>query len=209
MWNRFVAMGDSVTEGIGDDVEGIPCLSWAYHFAKEWQERYPELIYTNIAIRGQTTAEIRRTQLGKCMALRPDLVSLMAGGNDVLQGRWNASAFEQEFGEMLSTLLQTGVTIISSTVPDFPKLRTLPTSQAGQIRSQLTELNQLIREKCVEFGVPYAELWHAPFTLNLETWSRDGIHPNSVGYMALAGAMNDVLLQIKNTPNGPLGGISK
>lgn len=198
MWKRFVAMGDSVTEGIGDEVKGIPCVSWADHLAKEWKEANQEFRYTNTALRGQTAAEIRQTQLEQCLALQPDLVSVMAGGNDVLTGKWNAALFEQEFVEMLSALTKTGATVISSTVPDFPRFAKLPPSQAEHLRGQLQELNQLIRKICAHHGVPFAELWHAPFTMNVSTWSRDGIHPNSIGYQELANALKEVLMLAKN-----------
>jgi hypothetical protein len=39
MWNCYVAIGDSVTEGIGDVVAEIPCESWCVHLSKEWREQ--------------------------------------------------------------------------------------------------------------------------------------------------------------------------
>ncbi len=197
MWKRFVAMGDSVTSGVGDDVDGIHCFSWAYHLAKELGEDNTEFSYNNIAVKGQTAREIRQTQLEQCLAMKPDLVSVMGGGNDVLTNSWNAATFEREFKEIFSALSKTGITIISSTVPDFPRLESLPASHAEYMRGQIQELNQLIRKICSQHDVPYAELWHAPFTMNVSTWSRDGIHPNSIGYQQLAHAMKQVLMQTK------------
>lgn len=186
MWNRFVAIGDSVTEGIGDDVNHIPCKSWADHLAQEWLKENPSFSYVNLAMRGQTASDIRATQLDRAIELQPDLVSVVAGANDVLKGVWNPTIFEHEYTQMLERLSQTGATVLSSTVPDFPMLRKLPVQKAEFVRNQLLELNELIRVSCHKYGVIYSEIWQAPFTMDQFAWSEDGVHPNAIGYLKLA-----------------------
>ncbi|MGC5324716.1 SGNH/GDSL hydrolase family protein [Brevibacillus sp. SYSU BS000544] len=194
MWNRFVAIGDSVTKGIGDEVNNIPCRSWADHLALEWQNKNTSFYYENLAIRGLTAAEVRETQLEKAVSLQPDIVSVVAGGNDVLKSVWNPTIFEREFTFMLERLSQTGATIISSTVPDFPVLRKLPDQKAEQVRIQLQELNELIRKSCEKYTILCSDIWRAPFTMDHSGWSEDGIHPNSIGYMQLAQFIKEDLL---------------
>ncbi|MED3039282.1 SGNH/GDSL hydrolase family protein, partial [Bacillus tropicus] len=93
MWQRFVAIGDSFTEGIGDEVEGIALKSWVDHFV---QMCVNDIEYVNFAKRGLVTKEIRSQQLEKALAFKPDLVSLIAGANDVLKGRWNLQTYRND-----------------------------------------------------------------------------------------------------------------
>jgi len=83
-FHRYVALGDSQTEGLNDfDAQG-GTLGWADRFAALVAEGSPDLLYANLAIRGRRTARIRADQLEPALALDPDLASVMAGANDVL-----------------------------------------------------------------------------------------------------------------------------
>ncbi|MDD1371122.1 SGNH/GDSL hydrolase family protein, partial [Bacillus sp. MHSD17] len=116
MWKRFVAIGDSFTEGIGDEVEGIALKSWVDHFV---QLCAFDIEYANFAKRGLVTKEIRSQQLEKALTFNPDLVSLIAGANDVLKGRWNHDAYKNDMEFMIDTLSKAGADIIIANLPDF------------------------------------------------------------------------------------------
>ena len=84
LFHRYVALGDSQTEGMNDlDAHG-GIRGWADRFAVYLAERNPDLLYANLAIRGRRTKRIRADQLEPALALNPDLASVMAGANDVL-----------------------------------------------------------------------------------------------------------------------------
>lgn len=116
MWKRFVAIGDSFTEGIGDEVEGIALKSWVDHFVQLCEN---DIEYANFAKRGLVTKEIRSQQLEKALTFNPDLVSLIAGANDVLKGRWNHDAYKNDMEFMIDTLSKAGADIIIANLPDF------------------------------------------------------------------------------------------
>lgn len=116
MWKRFVAIGDSFTEGIGDEIEGITLKSWVDHFV---QLCVNDIEYANFAKRGLVTKEIRSQQLEKALAFKPDLVSLIAGANDVLKGRWNLQTYKNDMEFMIDKLSKTGANIMIANLPDF------------------------------------------------------------------------------------------
>lgn len=116
MWKRFVAIGDSFTEGIGDEVEGIALKSWVDHFV---QLCVNDIEYANFAKRGLVTKEIRSQQLEKALTFNPELVSLIAGANDVLKGRWNHDAYKNDMEFMIDRLSKTGADIMIANLPDF------------------------------------------------------------------------------------------
>jgi lysophospholipase L1-like esterase len=83
-WRRHVAVGDSLSEGLGDPLPDRGVRGWATLFAEHLREVAPELEFTNLAVRGHRTRDAIRRQLPAALELRPDLVTVFIGGNDVL-----------------------------------------------------------------------------------------------------------------------------
>ena len=83
---RFVAIGDSFTEGVGDErPDGSP-RGWADLTAEGWATALEEPIqYANLAIRGRLAWPVVDEQLEDALALRPTHLSFNGGGNDMLR----------------------------------------------------------------------------------------------------------------------------
>ncbi|WP_279403059.1 SGNH/GDSL hydrolase family protein, partial [Arthrobacter sp. JCM 19049] len=82
-----MALGDSFTEGIGDPDENNPGRhrGWADRLAEQLSSSVEDFAYANLAIRGRLIAQIVEEQIDPAIALKPDLISICAGGNDVLR----------------------------------------------------------------------------------------------------------------------------
>lgn len=78
-WNHFVALGDSITASVGDNVPGIESLRWADRIAHALRRINPGLRYDNLAQHGHTTQDVHTRQCPEAVALRPDLVSILSG----------------------------------------------------------------------------------------------------------------------------------
>ena len=192
MWQHFVAMGDSLTEGVGDPVDGIEMLGWADRFHRMLLQESPECRYTNLAGRGLVASEVRGQQLELALALLPDLVSVVTGGNDILKGYWNGPHYEAEIAAMLEELTATGATVLTSTIPDF-RFLAVPPDFKERVTQQVIEVNTIIRRMAQRFDVRCAEAWNHPATLELNFWSADGVHPNAFGYSQIATEMAKAL----------------
>lgn len=180
-FQTFVALGDSFTRGIGDPVPGCPAGSALDQVADELRRLNPQLHYVNLAQRGLTTRQILNTQLEPALALRPDLVSVMPGGNDCLKDQWAPSAFQADFRAMLSSFPT--ATLITATLPDFSERLTLPPDRCAQLSAHLQEANRVIREVSSDLGALLVEFdWDD----HPGVWSQDGIHPNARGYALAA-----------------------
>src|SRR5690554_4147902 len=86
-WTRYVAIGDSFTEGIGDPeptAEG-GMRGWADRVAEVLAHQSEDFAYANLAVRGKLLRGIRDDQAELALALNPDLISVSAGGNDILR----------------------------------------------------------------------------------------------------------------------------
>ncbi|OWW11939.1 lipase [Bacillus sp. MB353a] len=183
MWKRFVAIGDSFTEGIGDEVEGIALKSWVDHFV---QLCVNDIEYANFAKRGLVTKEIRSQQLEKALTFNPDLVSLIAGANDVLKGRWNHYAYKEDMKCMIDTLSKTGADIMIANLPDFTVRLPFSTEKKQVLKEQLLEVNEVILSLSREYKLHHIDFWNHHVVNDNTLWSKDFIHPNSKGYVKVA-----------------------
>ncbi|WP_141444384.1 SGNH/GDSL hydrolase family protein [Bacillus cereus] len=183
MWKRFVAIGDSFTEGIGDEVEGIALKSWIDHFVQLCEN---DIEYANFAKRGLVTEEIRSQQLEKALTFNPDLVSLITGANDVLKGRWNHDAYKNDMEFMVDTLSKAGADIIIANLPDFTVRLPFAFEKKQVIKEQLLEANEVIRSLSREYKLHHVDFWNHHLVNDNTLWSKDLIHPNSKGYVKVA-----------------------
>lgn len=119
-WSRYVAVGDSLSEGLGDPLPGGGIRGWATRFAAHLRQVTPELEFTNLAVRGHRTREAIHRQLPTALALRPDLITVFIGGNDVLlNARLDRARFTDDLDRLLAPLVQPSVTLVLSTLPDL------------------------------------------------------------------------------------------
>ncbi|MGG7377562.1 GDSL-type esterase/lipase family protein, partial [Escherichia coli] len=67
--------------------------------------------YANLAIRGRTMRPILDEQLEPALALEPDLVTIYAGGNDLIRPRCDVDALGEVYDEAVGKLSATGATV--------------------------------------------------------------------------------------------------
>ncbi len=181
-FSRFVAIGDSQTEGMcdGDDAAGY--RGWADRLAEHLAADYPDLQYANLAIRGKNTRKTRDEQLERAIALEPDLVAAPLGMNDVI-GRTDFAALHADLTYIYDRLAETGATVVISTFPDVA--RTIPFGR--RIEDRLLWLNSAMHgfaEKHENFVL--VDLYTAPALIDLRSWSRDRLHASPSGHERFA-----------------------
>ena len=94
----YVALGDSFTEGLDDPREDqAGYRGWADRFAGHLAAQRPGLRYANLAIRGKLLHEVAEEQVPQAIAMAPDLVSIAAGGIDMLRPRVDPDTIAQTF----------------------------------------------------------------------------------------------------------------
>jgi lysophospholipase L1-like esterase len=85
---RYAAIGDSFTEGVGDELPDGTTRGWADLVAEGLARATGEVVqYTNLAVRGRLLAPIATTQLDAALALSPapTMLTLNGGGNDMMR----------------------------------------------------------------------------------------------------------------------------
>jgi lysophospholipase L1-like esterase len=119
-WSRYVALGDSFTEGIGDPDPASPGgnRGWADRVAEVLSEKTDDFAYANLAIRGRLLQQIMDEQLEPALALRPDLVTISAGGNDIIRPNTDPDDIASRLEIAVTRLGSDGATVVLFNGPD-------------------------------------------------------------------------------------------
>ena len=191
---RFVALGDSTTEGVGDPWDPgreatSPLRGWADRLAERLAALHPGLTYANLAVRGLKAAQIRERQLDAAVALAPDLVGMTGGLNDLLRPRLDLDAVLADLDAIQGTLTAAGATVLTFTLPDLSAVAPV----ARPVRGRLAAYNDGLRALHARHGSVLVDAAVQPVGEDPRLWASDRLHPNAEGHARLADAAAEAL----------------
>ncbi|MBA3944161.1 MAG: SGNH/GDSL hydrolase family protein [Herpetosiphonaceae bacterium] len=190
---RFVAIGDSLTEGIWDWGQGDCHAGFAYVLADQLRQQEPGLEFHNLGAGGARTADVLQKQVNQAIQLKPDILTLLVGANDV--PATPEPLFRQQYDQLIARI-NGGVKglVLVGNIPNAAQL--LP-EQWVPYQSLLAErvqvMNATIMQATQRYGIALVDLYSHPATADRRNVSKDGLHPNPRGYRLLAQAFADVL----------------
>ncbi|GAA1693943.1 SGNH/GDSL hydrolase family protein [Microbacterium sediminicola] len=193
-WRRFVALGDSFTEGIGDPDPANPGYhrGWADRVAEVLGESAPDFAYANLAVRGKLIDQIIADQIEPALALQPDLITFCAGGNDVIRPGTDPDEIALAFEDAVVRLSSTGATVVVFTGIDTsfaPVLRTF--------RGKVAIYNENIRAIADRYDCIVADQWALKEIQDSRFFDDDRLHLNALGHHEVA----RMVLRSLNVPN--------
>ncbi|NUU23779.1 MAG: SGNH/GDSL hydrolase family protein [Streptomycetaceae bacterium] len=186
---RFVALGDSQTEGLNDGDDRTGYRGWADRFADLLAAADPRVRYANLAVRGKLAAQIHAEQLRPALALEPDLVSVMAGMNDVVRPGFDIDAVVGHLDAMYEALSASGARVVTFTFPDIARIAPL----FRRMRPRQMEFNARIRAAAKRHNVLVIDTFDVPVTTDARLWSHDRIHATPLGHTRIAAAVAEAL----------------
>jgi len=189
-WRRYVALGDSFTEGIGDPdpANAGAHLGWADRLAQELSTSVPDFAYANLAIRGRLIGQIVDEQLEPAIELKPDLISLCAGGNDVLRPGGDPDKIADILDDAVAKLSTSGATLLIVTGPDIRDTPVL-----GSIRGKVAIYNENIRTVAARHDAVVADMWALRELHQPQMWAPDRLHFSPLGHQRIAAMALDAL----------------
>jgi lysophospholipase L1-like esterase len=182
-WSRYVAIGDSFTEGIGDPEPQSPGghRGWADRVAEQLAMRTDDFAYSNLAIRGRLLGQIADEQVDSALALRPDLISVSAGGNDIIRPGTDPDAIAERFDTLIGRLRSNGATVLMFNGPDIgmtPVLR--------RVRGKVAIYNENLRTVAAKHDAIVADMWKLRELRDPQMWDRDRLHFSPLGHHTIA-----------------------
>jgi lysophospholipase L1-like esterase len=186
---RYVAIGDSQTEGLWDGNDSAGLKGFADRLAAIIDSHYPGVVYANLAVRGRRICDLLEHQLPQALAMRPDLITVCIGMNDVTRpGPFFDSALA-ELDDLHAQLAASGATVVTTTFPDLAKL--LPIGRV--IAPRVERINEEIRRAAARHGFRLVDLYDAPSMTDPDTWSTDRVHGSTKGHKLFAAAAAEAL----------------
>ena len=202
-WTRFVAVGDSFTEGLWDAPDGreAPMRGWADLLAARLSARRVEagaspLEYANLAVRGRLLRPIADDQVPAALALKPDLVSLVGGGNDLLRPDGNPDRLAARLETAVVRLRRAGVDVLMATGFD-----TAESPVVRLIRPKVGLYNTMIWSIARRHGAHVLDLWGMRSLADWRMWAEDRIHLTTAGHQRVAQAALVALGLEPDTPD--------
>jgi lysophospholipase L1-like esterase len=184
-FERYVAIGDSTSEGLDDPDGQGGYRGWANRLAERIAREQGSLLYANLAVRGRTTRQIREEQLEPAVGMQPDLVTVVGGTNDVLRGRFDVAGFRADLEAMQSAFTSRGAAVLTFTLPDLTPVMPF----ARILGDRVLRMNDAIREACAQSGAILCDLALYAVASDPRAWSDDRLHANSLGHARIADAL--------------------
>lgn len=189
-FSRFVAVGDSFTEGIGDPEPGSPGghRGWADRVAEVLAGGTDDFSYANLAVRGRLLRQIADEQIEPALALEPDLVTISAGGNDIIRPNTDPDEISGRLESVVERLRTGGATVVVFNGPDIGMTPVLNRS-----RGKIAIYNENIRSLAKRHGAVVADMWSIRELKDPRMWAPDRLHFSPIGHNTVARMVLDTL----------------
>ena len=194
-YSRFIVLGDSFSEGIGDEVHPQTGhhRGWADRVADGLAERDPSLTYLNLSIRGKLIRQVAENQVPTALKYSTYgnvLVSFHAGANDLLRPSYNHADASDLYINSVRALRATGADVILFTVAE-------PVGAKGRAAERLAikiaGFNEEVRKVATETNAILIEAAQVSILKDQRFWDRDRLHLNGEGHRRVAAAVLEAL----------------
>ncbi|MET7453676.1 SGNH/GDSL hydrolase family protein [Streptomyces sp. NPDC005574] len=211
---RFVALGDSLTEGVGDPV-GDGWRGWAALLADglaatpdEGAAPGPDggigrvVVFTNLAVSGAQTPDVLERQLPAALALSPDVVSVIIGVNDTLRCTFDIRAVAARLDTVYAACADLGAVLLTACLPDPGGTLGLPGALARPLARRQQAVNAVVHALSDRHGAVHLHASEGAWITDRAMWSADRLHPGERGHRQLAVRFH-ALLARESVATGP------
>ncbi|WP_051458924.1 SGNH/GDSL hydrolase family protein [Microbispora sp. ATCC PTA-5024] len=182
---RLVALGDSVTEGLGDPLPGGGWRGYAALLAEALGPR-EEVLFGNLARSGATSRDLAAAQLPRALSLRPTLATVLAGVNDTLRGDFSLPAIAADLDAVVAGLRGGGATVLTARLPDPGLMLGVPDLVRRPLTRRVRGINAILDRLAERYGTVHVDLAAHPALYERRMWGVDRLHPSERGHRLLA-----------------------
>jgi lysophospholipase L1-like esterase len=188
----YVVIGDSTAAGVGADSEsGIAVMT-----ARELAQRH-HVTMTNLGVSGARMRDVRELQLAAAERIRPDIVLLSAGANDVTH-LTPVRSMRADLAEIVQRLKQANpnVRIVITGSPDMGAPPRVPRLLRGIAAWRTNVVNRMFESEATRLNLVFAPIAATTgplFRRDHSLFAADRFHPNNRGYATWLPALNKAL----------------
>jgi len=204
----FVALGDSITLGIGDPVRLAPpdgkakgprgWRGWAALLA----DALPDTELHIVAGNGACMANLELDQLPRALQLRPDIASVVIGVNDTLRPNFDPGRIEAAAAHTVGALRAAGADVLTMRLPDPGRMLGMPGVLARPLARRAHQVNDVMDRVAERFGTLHFDAASDAAVYDPQMWAVDRLHPSERGHRLIARRFH-ALLAAAGHPVGP------
>lgn len=183
---RFAALGDSLTEGLGDPMPSRGYRGWAALLAQGLPGPGERAELLNVARSGALSRDAAGAQLNAALAARPQLAAVLVGGNDTLRTDFDIRRIARTLDDTFGELAAAGAVVLTACLPDPGRMLRLPGPLARPLARRIHAVNTVVHALSVRHDTVHVHLADHPMIAHRAAWSADRLHPSELGHRLLA-----------------------
>lgn len=195
---RFAALGDSLTEGVGDPVAG-GWRGWAALLAGH----QPSWEFRNFAASGALTLDVLEQQTPKAREFAPHLASVVVGVNDTLRRSFDIHRVAVRLDTVYGGLTGQGSVLLTACLPDPGAMLGLPGPLARPLARRQRAVNAVVHALSARYGAVHLHLAEPAWVEDRALWSADRLHPGERGHRLIAARCHTLLAERGLAPGAP------
>ncbi|WP_327686948.1 SGNH/GDSL hydrolase family protein [Streptomyces sp. NBC_00467] len=189
---RFAALGDSLTEGVGDRV-GDGWRGWAALLAAGLGDRSAPAEFRNFAVSGALTEDVAERQAPEALAFRPDIASVLVGVNDTLRRTFDIEELTRRLDSVFDRLTARGTVLLTACLPDPGTMLGLPLPLARPLARRQRAVNAVVHALSARYDAVHLHASDGAWVLDRSMWSADRLHPGERGHRMIALRFHELL----------------
>ncbi|MGI5141484.1 MULTISPECIES: SGNH/GDSL hydrolase family protein [unclassified Streptomyces] len=182
---RFVALGDSLTEGVGDPV-GDTWRGWAALLAGGLAPMTTPAEFTNLSFSGAQTRDLLERQTPQALEMRPDVASVLIGVNDTLRYTFDIHAVAARLDKVYAAFRAQNTVLLTACLPDPGSMLRLPGALARPLARRQRAVNTVVHALSERYGAVHLHAEGGDWISDRAMWSADRLHPGERGHRQLA-----------------------
>jgi len=191
---RFAALGDSLTEGVGDRV-GDHWRGWAALLASGIGGGDAPADFRNFAVSGALTRDVVERQAPEALAFEPDIAAVLVGVNDTLRRTFDIEDMARQLDAVCKQLVARGTVLLTACLPDPGSMLGLPLPLARPLARRQRAVNAVVHALSDRYGAVHLHTADAAWVADRSMWSADRLHPGERGHRMIARRFHELLAE--------------
>jgi lysophospholipase L1-like esterase len=212
----FVALGDSITLGIGDPVRLPPITGRGQSSRKKgprgWRgwavllaDSLPGCALHIVAGNGACMADLEGDQLPRALQLRPDIASVVIGVNDTLRPNFDPDRIAAAAAHTVGALRAAGADVLTMRLPDPGRMLGMPDVLARPLARRARQVNEVMDQVAERFGTLHFDAASDGAAYDPRMWAVDRLHPSERGHRLIARRFHALLAEAGRPVGSPPG----